>query len=158
MSPTAYGPEVIRLVAGRVLRVGRAATADVQLEHPAVSRHHAELIYDGRTARVRDLGGPAGTRVNRQRIRSGNLSESDRVDFGPVAYEYGGGQLRRLDNVAGVRLEVRGLGVQRGGKMLLSRVSLDCQPGTFVGVLGPSGAGKSTLLRCLAGFLPTAAG
>ncbi|MGC8668342.1 MAG: ABC transporter ATP-binding protein [Chthonomonadales bacterium] len=37
-------------------------------------------------------------------------------------------------------------------------VSLDLQPGEFVGLVGPNGAGKSTLLRVLSGTLPLISG
>jgi energy-coupling factor transport system ATP-binding protein len=36
----------------------------------------------------------------------------------------------------------------------LAGISLDIQPGEFVGVTGPSGAGKSTLCLCLKGLIP----
>jgi lipopolysaccharide export system ATP-binding protein len=52
---------------------------------------------------------------------------------------------------ANVVLEGRGLGVVRGGKLLLRDVDVSLRAGEVLGVLGPSGAGKSTLFRALVG-------
>ena len=43
--------------------------------------------------------------------------------------------------------------VTRGGKAILSDVSLEAGAGDFVAVIGPNGAGKSTLLSVLAGLI-----
>jgi len=40
------------------------------------------------------------------------------------------------------------LSVEIGGKLVLSRVSLDIPARTVVAIIGPSGGGKTTLLRC----------
>ena len=48
--------------------------------------------------------------------------------------------------------------LSRGGRDLVSGVSLRVQAGDIVWVRGPNGSGKSTLLRALAGLMPLAAG
>ncbi|WP_461538747.1 heme ABC transporter ATP-binding protein [Spongorhabdus nitratireducens] len=48
-------------------------------------------------------------------------------------------------------LEVAGLTVERGGRLLLQDISLSVAPGEMVAVLGPNGAGKSTLFRSITG-------
>ena len=55
-------------------------------------------------------------------------------------------------------VEVRGLGVVRGGWPVLERLSLDVAAGSVTGLLGPSGCGKTTLLRCIVGAQVVAAG
>jgi ATP-binding cassette subfamily B protein len=55
-------------------------------------------------------------------------------------------------------LQVRGLGVDRGGREVLREVDLDLRPGDAAVLSGPSGAGKSTLAAALAGLLPAAHG
>jgi len=44
--------------------------------------------------------------------------------------------------------------VKKGGRTILSQVSLQAHAGEFIAVIGPNGAGKSTLLSVLAGLLP----
>lgn len=50
-------------------------------------------------------------------------------------------------------IAVSQVGVDIGGKSILSQVSMDIEVGSWVGVVGPNGAGKSTLLRAVAGDL-----
>jgi heme exporter protein A len=58
----------------------------------------------------------------------------------------------------GMRLSVDNLGVERGGREVLSAFSLALNPGEALALTGPNGAGKTTLLRALAGLLPVFAG
>ncbi|MFQ5562794.1 MAG: heme ABC exporter ATP-binding protein CcmA [Parvularculaceae bacterium] len=58
----------------------------------------------------------------------------------------------------GMQLCVRGLGVTRGGRRILSNLDFALKPGQAVLLRGPNGSGKTTLLRALAGFLPTDGG
>jgi NitT/TauT family transport system ATP-binding protein len=48
-------------------------------------------------------------------------------------------------------LSLRDVWVEYGDKIVLERVSLDIEEGSFVSVVGPSGAGKSTFLRLILG-------
>ena len=50
-------------------------------------------------------------------------------------------------------VSVTGLTVKRGGRRILSEVSLRVPRGDFLAVVGPNGAGKSTLVQSLAGVL-----
>ncbi len=56
----------------------------------------------------------------------------------------------------GLRLE--GLSVPRGGRTVVSDVSVEIPPGEVTALLGPNGAGKSTLVLAVAGVLRASAG
>ncbi len=48
-------------------------------------------------------------------------------------------------------LSLRDIWVEYGDKIVLEKVSLDIEEGSFVSIVGPSGAGKSSLLRLVLG-------
>ena len=52
----------------------------------------------------------------------------------------------------GVALRLRSVSKRFGNKDVLSDLSLDIEPGSFVAIVGRSGCGKSTLLRLLSGL------
>ena len=55
-------------------------------------------------------------------------------------------------------VEVEGLNVTRGGREVLSDLSLEVGEGTVTGLLGPSGSGKTTLIRAIVGVQRIAGG
>jgi ABC-2 type transport system ATP-binding protein len=55
-------------------------------------------------------------------------------------------------------VEVRDLGVARGGRGVLENLTFTIGSGGVTGLLGPSGCGKSTLMRSLVGVQQTASG
>src|SRR3990170_1762004 len=55
-------------------------------------------------------------------------------------------------------IDVRGLRVLRGGKLVLRGVSLSVARGRVTGLLGPSGCGKTTLMRSIVGVQRIEAG
>lgn len=48
-------------------------------------------------------------------------------------------------------LSLRGVWVEYGDKVVLEKVDLDVEAGSFVSIVGPSGAGKSSFLRVILG-------
>jgi len=66
---------------GRTL-IGRSPECEVFLDDVTVSRRHAELVRDGETFSIRDLGSLNGTYVNRRRIESAVLEDDDEVQIG----------------------------------------------------------------------------
>jgi len=66
--PPAQAAFVRSIRPGETLRIGRAADCGLRLEHPSVSRAHAELDFDGDAWRLRDLESKNGTFVEGESV------------------------------------------------------------------------------------------
>ncbi len=79
---------VIDLLDSGVL--GRDPAADYRVEHPTVSRKHAEIKIDGHKVELIDLGSANGSRINGRPIsRSAHLlGHGDLVQLGQILFEY----------------------------------------------------------------------
>ncbi len=55
-------------------------------------------------------------------------------------------------------LDLEGVRVELGGKVVLRDIDVALRRGELVGVIGPNGAGKSTLLKVILGFIRPSAG
>ena len=75
-------------VDGPRLRLGRQRDCDVRVNHPTVSRHHAEIVFVGDRAFLRDLGSSNGTFVNGRPIRQTRLNDGDIVQLGRHELRY----------------------------------------------------------------------
>ena len=58
----------------------------------------------------------------------------------------------------GVALRLEGLSVPRGGRTVVSDVTLEIPPAQVTALLGANGAGKSTLVLCIAGLIRSSSG
>jgi pSer/pThr/pTyr-binding forkhead associated (FHA) protein len=82
--------EIVRL-GPDVTTVGRGASVDVHLDHPSVSKLHAEIIRRGPYAYVTDLGlSRNGTRVNGRVVAQRLLENGDVLAFGSQRCQVGG--------------------------------------------------------------------
>ncbi len=68
--------------AGLRTLIGRSPDCHVFLDDVTVSRRHAEIVHEGDTYTIRDLGSLNGTFVNRHRIESVELQPDDEVQVG----------------------------------------------------------------------------
>lgn len=59
--------QLIEVKQGTIV-VGRASVSDLRLQHPSISRRHAQVKRQGEEFFVKDLGSQNGTFVNKQRI------------------------------------------------------------------------------------------
>jgi pSer/pThr/pTyr-binding forkhead associated (FHA) protein len=74
-----------------VTTVGRGLAVDVHLEHPSVSKLHAEIVRRGMYAYVSDLGlSRNGTRVNGRVVAQRLLENGDVISFGSQRCQVGG--------------------------------------------------------------------
>ena len=79
---------IIHLLVDRVtvgeapLVIGRLPDCDVTLNDPNVSRRHAEVVLDGESAVLTDLGSTNGTRVNGAPARTVRLQHGDEIFIG----------------------------------------------------------------------------
>ena len=81
----------------KVIRVGRNPDNEIVLDTPAVSSHHARIIFsDAGAPVIEDLGSVNGTALNHveKKIRKAPLSPADWVFFG--AYKMSGAELLKL--------------------------------------------------------------
>jgi hypothetical protein len=74
-----------------VTTVGRGKSVDVHLDHPSVSKLHAEIVRRGPYAYVSDLGlSRHGTRVNGKLVAQRLLENGDVLSFGSQRCRVGG--------------------------------------------------------------------
>ncbi|HOU42325.1 MAG TPA: FHA domain-containing protein, partial [Promineifilum sp.] len=142
--------------------IGRDPSCEVHLDHPSVSRRHAEIRRqpDGSFV-IRDLGSANGTFVDGQRVVAWlPLAKGAVVQIGPYKMVYDLEAKALTTSMSrGHRLDTVNLGKQvAGGRMILTDVSLAVLAGEFISLVGGSGAGKSTLLRAMNGFNPATQG
>ncbi|MDX2114885.1 MAG: FHA domain-containing protein [Planctomycetota bacterium] len=62
--------------------VGRRPDAELRIPLPTVSRDHCEIIHDGSSLSVRDLGSSNGTFKNNERIQKASLGAGDILGVG----------------------------------------------------------------------------
>jgi ABC-type multidrug transport system ATPase subunit len=146
------------------ITIGRDASNDVVIDHPVVSKRHAEIIkQDGKVILV-DLGSTNGTFVNGIKVKRHQLQELDRIVIGPSELHFSGASLSHAPDTRVVRLDSIGVTFQvpdrTSGKprLLLDDISLVVKPKELIGLLGPSGAGKTTLMNALNGFVKPTTG
>ena len=88
----AYPPDSAAIVcqplAGGALRIGRAADAGLRLDHPSVSREHAELEFGDGAWRLRDLRSKNGSFVDGGKVGEATLARECWLRFGDVYCEF----------------------------------------------------------------------
>ena len=70
------------------ITVGREPDNTIVVNDPSVSTHHAQLLLEGDTYRLKDLGSINGTRVNGSPVTERVLQFDDRIQFGAAEGRY----------------------------------------------------------------------
>jgi ABC transport system ATP-binding/permease protein len=134
------------------IRLGRAGSNDVVLDHPRVSPVHAVITAGQSGARIKDVSkGGEGVRVNGSVISRAFIKTGDEIAIGPYRFVFDGAMLQQRLMRSGLRLDAYAIAKTVTDKVLLHPLNLTILPGEFVGIIGPSGAGKSTLMKALCG-------
>ncbi len=90
-----YKHHDIELSEGKFV-IGRAASCQLSLDDPLVSRHHAQLTVDGDDVTVEDLGSRNGVKVNGELITARySVQDKDRLVIGGQELKY----LARRENM-----------------------------------------------------------
>ena len=156
-----------------VFSIGRDPANQVHLDHPVVSRRHAEVKQTAQGHAIRDLNSSNGTFVNGQPVRGARpLQIGDVVQIGPFKLVYDPAGFSQYTPAGNYRLDaiglkrkvslvgplspqrLLGLNSRPVHKLILNDTSLSIYPREFVALVGSSGAGKSTLMNALSGFVP----
>jgi pSer/pThr/pTyr-binding forkhead associated (FHA) protein len=88
------GGRSIQLESGKAQIVGRAKTADVQIDNDTASSRHASVEYNGQANKltVTDLGSSNGTFLNGRMVSTAQASPGDVIRFGKAEYKFMGGR------------------------------------------------------------------
>lgn len=140
------------------LTVGRDPSNTVVLDDLLVSRHHAELRFDGQTWWLQDFGSSNGTYVDGRRIERAPVTPQSLIGIGHQTFRLRGSTLEQYRDTGAVTFEARDLVVLVGARRLLDQVSFVLEPNSMLVIIGPSGSGKSTLLKALTGTGPATSG
>lgn len=149
--------QTVNFSGGRVA-IGRNRENELVLDHPSVSRFHAEIVVVGGVIELRDLQSDSGTSLRGRSISRGVIRDGDRFGVGEIELQLAAPTVAGSDGRTPAKLDANELTVRADGKPILDRVSATIAPGELVGVIGESGSGKSTLLKLLAGVTTASSG
>lgn len=150
---------------GTIITIGRDPSNTLVLNHPHVSRVHAEIEISSEGTFIKDLNSTNGTYVDGILITDKQiLHKSSVIRISGFSLTMKDFQLIKQDETAGrVEIDVVNLSkviILPSGeeRVLLNNISFKVLPCEFVTILGGSGAGKTTLLKALIGAWPASFG
>ncbi len=79
----------VRPLTARLVVLGRSRECDISISDSNVSRRHAEIVQEGATYWIVDLGSTNGTELNGRRITKEKLADGDTVTIGATDIVFG---------------------------------------------------------------------
>jgi ABC-type multidrug transport system ATPase subunit len=159
--PIAFQGQQLNFQGRSEFSMGRDPANDMVIDHPSVSRFHAQIRLEGGNYTLYDLNSTNGTFVNGQQVWGNRrLVVNDNIRVGPTSLVFQLNQtLLRTNEEGNLRIDAIGINKQiRKDLNLLNNISLSILPREFVAIAGVSGGGKSTLVDSLNGFRPATSG
>ncbi|HEY3445948.1 MAG TPA: GGDEF domain-containing protein [Myxococcales bacterium] len=69
--------------------IGRSSKCDIQVDQDSISRNHAKIVLDGKSASVSDMGSTNGTFVNDEAVEGAmTLRNGDFIKIGRTIFKY----------------------------------------------------------------------
>ncbi|MBN2240021.1 MAG: FHA domain-containing protein, partial [Dehalococcoidales bacterium] len=102
-------PQKLEVKGQKLLTIGRSPENDIVLDHPAVSRKHAQIIQKetGDIYVLEDLGSSNGTYVNGIKVvQPVTLNKGDIIRIGAVKLTYSPEIIQSVDESSQVRLDI----------------------------------------------------
>jgi len=66
--------------------VGRLDDCQVRIRSGKISRHHCEIVNDGSSLRLKDLGSSNGTFLNQEQVQESELKAGDLIAVGSMVF------------------------------------------------------------------------
>ena len=86
-SPRSEKTQRLYALKGPVI-LGRKESADIALDDPKLSRHHAQIYTDGKHYYIKDLNSTNGTKVNGEVIKEKRICQKDIIEIGDTRFEF----------------------------------------------------------------------
>ncbi len=97
------------------ITIGRGPDNTIVVNDPSISTHHAQLLLEGDTYRLKDLDSTNGTRVNGKPVTETVLRLDDRIRFGAAEARYESSQLagsKPLPKPEEIKVHLAGAGAE----------------------------------------------
>ena len=99
------------------ITIGRGPDNTIVVNDPSISTHHAQLLLEGDTYRLKDLDSTNGTRVNGKPVTEAVLRFDDRIRFGAAEARY---------RVVGSRLVQNRCRSRRRSRLISRKLAQSC--------------------------------